>query len=177
MNQVGLHNPVEILKEAGRIVRMEILASPDVYSSWPPTGQELLTKKFEVPFSTETLLLSILTTSNKKTDRISRIVNSLAQDPIYNASVVKKRVLKLGLTVKRKTGSVGTIRWLNRFGHSIPYDEINATETGLAEEQLHSENDMCQTTSNLACLSHSFMIIMIKMLSLYTMSLYTKPME
>ena len=39
MNRVGLHDPVEILKEAGRIVRKEIFASPDVYSSWPPTGQ------------------------------------------------------------------------------------------------------------------------------------------
>ena len=39
MNRVGLHDPIEILKEAGRIGRKEILASPDVYSSWPPTGQ------------------------------------------------------------------------------------------------------------------------------------------
>ena len=39
MNRVGLHDPVEILKEAGRIGRKEILSSPDVYSSWPPTGQ------------------------------------------------------------------------------------------------------------------------------------------
>ena len=42
---------VKILKDAGRIVRKEILASSDVYSSWPPTGQELLAKKFEVPFT------------------------------------------------------------------------------------------------------------------------------
>ena len=39
MNRVGLHDLVEILKEAGRIVRKEIFAPPDVYSSWPPTGQ------------------------------------------------------------------------------------------------------------------------------------------
>ena len=92
INQVGLHDPVEILKKAGRIVQKEILASPNVYSSWPPTGKELLTKKFEVSFFTETLLLSILTSSNKKIGRISRIVNSLARDLIYNASVGKKRV-------------------------------------------------------------------------------------
>ena len=29
---------------------------------------------------------------------------------------------------------------MNRFGHSISYDEINATETSLAEEQLNNEN-------------------------------------
>ena len=131
------------MKEAGRIVRNEVIASPDVYSSWPPTGQERLNKKFELPFLTETLLLSILTSSNKKADRISRIVNSLAQDLIYNARVAKKRVPKyvqLGLTVKRKTGSVSTIRLLNRFGHCISYDEINATKTMLVEERLINEN-------------------------------------
>ena len=43
---------------------------------------------------------------------------------------------------------------MNRFGHSISYDRINATETTSAEEQLNNENarvDMCQTTFNLAC--------------------------
>ena len=77
VNRIGIDDPVELVKEAGRIVRKELLAFPDVYTSWPPHGQELLTKKFEVPFFTETLLLSILTSSNKKTDRSSRIVNSL----------------------------------------------------------------------------------------------------
>ena len=90
MNRARHHDPVEILNEAVRIVRKEILASPDVYSSWPPTRQELLTKKFEASFFTETLLLSVLISSNKKTHRISRIVNSLAQNLIYNVSVGKK---------------------------------------------------------------------------------------
>ena len=81
VNQVGLHDPVEILKEAGRIFQKEVLASPQVYSSWPRTRQELLIK---------TLLLSILTSSNKKTDKISRIVNSLTQGLIYNVSIGKK---------------------------------------------------------------------------------------
>ena len=48
--------------------------------------------------------------------------------------------MQLGLAVKRKTGSVITTRWLNRFGHSVSYDEINAIETRLAEEQLASQN-------------------------------------
>ena len=36
---------------------------------------------------------------------------------------------------------------------------------------------MCQTTSNLTFPSHLFMTIVTIMLSLYTMSLYTEPME
>ena len=43
MNRIRFHDPVEIVKEAGKIVQKEILASPDFYSSWPLTGQELPT--------------------------------------------------------------------------------------------------------------------------------------
>ena len=86
--------PVEILKEPGRTVRNEILTSPDLYISLSSGGQELLTKKFELPFFTETLILSILTSTNKKTDRISRIVGSLAQELIYSVSLGKKLLNK-----------------------------------------------------------------------------------
>lgn len=48
--------------------------------------------------------------------------------------------MQLGLSVKRKTGSVSVIRWLNRYGHCISYGEINATETKLAEEQVHIQS-------------------------------------
>ena len=89
MNRLRLHVPVEILKEPGRTVRDEILTSPALYISWSSGGQELLTKKFELPFFTETLILSIVTSTNKKTDRISRIVGSLAQELIYNVALAK----------------------------------------------------------------------------------------
>ena len=71
MNRVRLHDPLEISKEAGSIARKEILVF-NVYSSWPPIGQDMLTKKFEVPFFTETL------GTNKKTDKIPGIVKCLA---------------------------------------------------------------------------------------------------
>ena len=43
--------------------------------------------------------------------------------------------MQLGIYVKRKSGSVDLIRWLNRLGHTISYDEINSIETKLAEDQ------------------------------------------
>ena len=49
MNRVWLHDTIEILKEAGSIVQKEILASPDVGSSWSPSVPEMLTKKLEAP--------------------------------------------------------------------------------------------------------------------------------
>ena len=109
-----------------------------------PRNLKFLSSKRQLP--------SILTSSNKKIDRISRIVNYLAQDLIDNVSVGRKRVpnyAQLGLTVKWKTGSVITIRWLNRFGHSTMYDKINATETTLAEEHLNNENARRYVANNI----------------------------
>lgn len=71
------------------------------------------------------------------------MVNSLAQYLVYNVSIGKKRVPKhvqLGLAVKQKTESVITAHWLNRFDYSVLYDEINAIEKRLTEEQLASQN-------------------------------------
>ena len=108
----------------------------------PLQKKELLKNRFETPSYTETLLLDILSNNFSKTERNTRLVNSIAQDLLYNASNDRKRVPKhvqLGLSVKRITGSVSVIRWLNRYGHCISYDEINATETILAEEQVHMQ--------------------------------------
>ena len=77
-----------------------------------------------------------------KTKRTSRLVNSISQDLLCNASNGRKKVPKhvqLGLSVKRKTGSVSVIRWLSRYGHCTSYDEINATETKLARDQVHMQ--------------------------------------
>ena len=62
----------------------------------------------------------------------------------YNSSIGRKRTKKhveLGLCIKRITGFVDAVRWLNRFGHSISHDEINALETKLAEEQVNNQTN------------------------------------
>ena len=43
--------------------------------------------------------------------------------------------MQLGICVKRKSGSVDLILWLNCLGHTVSYDEINSIETKLAEDQ------------------------------------------
>ena len=142
MNKVRLYDPIGIVKEASRIIRKELLDYSQIYSEWLPTEKELLKNRFETPTYTETLLLGILSSNVSKTERSSRLVNLIAQDLLYNASNGRKRVSKhvrLGLSVKRKTGSVSVICWLNHYGHCISYDEIIATETKLAEEQVHMQ--------------------------------------
>ena len=151
-NKVRLYDPIEIVKEAGRIVRKELSNCPDIYTEWPPNEKELLKNRFETPSYTEALLRAILTSNASKTERSSRLVDSIAQDLLYNSSNGRKRVPKhvqLGLSVKRKTGSVNVIRWLNRFGHCISYDEINSTETKLAEEQAHSKTARAYVPNNI----------------------------
>ena len=53
-----------------------------------------------------------------------------------------KKHVELVLCIKRITGSVDAVRWLNRFGHSSSYDEINVLETKLAEEQVNNQTNM-----------------------------------
>ena len=43
--------------------------------------------------------------------------------------------MQLCVCVKRKSGSVDLIRWRNRLGHTVSYDEINNIEAKLAEDQ------------------------------------------
>eukprot|EP00794_Sanderia_malayensis_P013591 gene13591-14999_t len=49
-----------------------------------------------------------------------------------------KQVL-LSLCTKRKTGSKQLVRWLNKFGHSISYDEVSYLETSLANQQAEQQ--------------------------------------
>ena len=95
-----------------------------------------------IPPMLEKLLFTILSSKKDKTERKSRLVNSIAQDLIYNATCGEKKTLKhiqLGIALKRKTGSRKIIQWLNRFGHSLSYKEVNVVETHLAEEQSNHE--------------------------------------
>ena len=94
----------------------------------------------------------MLSSNFTKTEQNSRFANSIAQDLLYSASNGRKKVPKrvqLGLSVKWKTGSVSVIRWLNRYGHCISYDEINATETILAEEQVHMQTTRRYVPNNI----------------------------
>ena len=70
MNWVGLHDPVELLQNIARICSKGNLASPEVYSSWPPSGQKQMSNIFEVPFFTEKLHVQYSLSA-----RTSRIAN------------------------------------------------------------------------------------------------------
>ena len=141
--KLNLDSSLKKVKEIGRLIREELMNAPEIYSCWPPTEKELLQNEFEIPPFTEAFLISVLSAKGKKTERTSRLISSIAQDLMYNASTGRKRTKKhvqLAIATKRKTASISVIRWLNRFGHIISYDEVNAVETKLAEDQIRNVN-------------------------------------
>ena len=53
------------------------------------------------------------------------------------------------MLIKQTTGSRKVIKWLNRFGHSISYKEINIVETHLAETQTRIQDDRTYVPNNI----------------------------
>lgn len=127
-----------LVKDCAELVRKEIINLNNPFPNWPPTGNEVLSCKISIPKMLEELLLNIISSTNEKTPRKMRLINSIGQDLIYAATGGEKKTLKhiqLGVSIKRKTGSRNVIEWLNRLGHSISYKEVNVIETFFAEEQ------------------------------------------
>lgn len=129
-------NQSEIVSSCAKIIRKELLESEGDFSSWPPTECQLSSgSSLDLPL-TKLLVSSIL--SKTKSARNDRLTSSIVQDLLYNTTKGKVRTKKhvqLGVSIKRKTASVAVLRWLNRFGHSISYDEVNAIETKIARNQ------------------------------------------
>ena len=135
----GIENvrDVELVKKTAKLLRQELFNSPDVYSSWPPTEREVLSAKYITPPPAEAFLSTLLTSRGLKSSLLTRIINSLAQDLTYNASFGRKRVQKhvqLGICVKRKSGSLDLIRWLNRLG--TPFYTTKSTASKLSWQKI-----------------------------------------
>ena len=69
---------------------------------------------------------------------IHRLILSIAQDIIFasNKSVLTPKHIGIGVTVKHLTGSKEVVKLLNRFGHSISYEEVIKLEKSLVQETL-----------------------------------------
>ena len=127
----------ESLKEAALELRSSI-EKFDSQPSWPPDPQEFCQEKVTIPEPLQTFLTHLFSSNTPVSERINRLVTSLAQDIMYGVSRGRIKTVKhmqLGVFVKRKTGSKQAITALNRLGHSISYDEVNSLETAYAERQ------------------------------------------
>ena len=100
----------EIIVEAAKDIRNEIINYQSPFSNWPPTSQELVDESSNnLPELVTTFLTNVLTYRGQTSDNTMRIVNSLGQDLVYNCTHGKTKTKKhcqLGILVKRKTGKL-----------------------------------------------------------------------
>ena len=111
---------------------------------WPPEENQLLQGNFQTPELTKLLLTLVLSGKGKCTKRIFHLVHSIAQDLSFNSSVGTKRTKKyveICLRIKQIKGPVEAVCWLNCFGHSISFHEINALKTKLAGEHVNNQTN------------------------------------
>ena len=137
-------NQEDSVKLAAKLIKEEILNTPNTYTNWPPTAAELLQRKTTLPHLTEVFLKQILSsrTNQQLSTQRQNIFTSIGQDLIYNVTNTKRQTSKhalLSVCTKRRTGSKKMIRWLNMFGHGISYDEVAFVETTLAEDEIQNQ--------------------------------------
>ncbi|CAC5405828.1 unnamed protein product [Mytilus coruscus] len=69
---------------------------------------------------------------------------SLAQDLIYSVSKGYTKTPKhvaLAIYLKTQTGSSEIVKIINKFGHSVSYDQVEEIETSIAEQMIMNTED------------------------------------
>lgn len=130
----------EKIKETAIKLRSDIKSIEPLV--WPLSENQLLTLETALPESLSTFLSNLLSYNGKPGEKTQRYIQSFGQDLIYTISNGKTRTKKhvlLSFAIKRKTGSKDVIKWVNRFGHGISYDEVNVLETFLAEKAIYNQ--------------------------------------
>ena len=140
------------LKDVSDILREEICSMTSAFSKWPPSEQEITTKNASTPTLLRFFLENLLYSSDKQTHRRNRIISSIAQDLIYNATGGEFKTVnyvELGLCTKRKAGSKKLITRLNRLGDSTSYHDVNLVETHIAEEPIANVTTAAYVPNNI----------------------------
>ena len=94
--------------------------------SWPPHRNDLAPDKIEIPQSLRVFLETVMDT------RPTQLMNSVAQDIIYNVTAGRIRAVKsvlLPIIVKTLTNNTELIHILNCFGHGISYTLLMEAQT------------------------------------------------
>ena len=93
---------------------------------WPSQPNDHAPDKIEIPQSLRVFLETVMDT------RPTRLMNSVAQDIIYNVSAGRTCAVKsvlLPSLVKALTDNTEFIHILNRFGHGIRYTSLMEAQT------------------------------------------------
>lgn len=127
----------ELIRSAALLLRSIILAMPKTSSPAKTTAQTLKAASAEIP---EQLNLFFQTLYHglkplNDNDSVERKMIASSSDAIFNTtkgSVIPWKQISLGLGLSTLTGSKQVLRILNRFGHTISYDNAKAVETEFA---------------------------------------------
>ncbi len=132
----------EEIRHAAMTLRTEILAMPQTKTPTPTSVHTLKETSPPIPELTllffRTLIGGLqpeLGLNNTSRDSIERKALASASDAVFNCTRGTVRPWKhqsLGLGLGTLTGSKVVLTILNRFGHSISYDEVKRLETEIA---------------------------------------------
>ena len=103
------------IESTAKDIRKEILDHLKRFTKWPPFIDESYTSEVRIPPKLEKLLINLLSSKGKATERLSRLVQSIAQDVIYNTARETNRQLNhahLALNLKRKTRMIANILFI-----------------------------------------------------------------
>ena len=114
---------------------------------WPPQPDKLKNEYIPLPKSL-TNFLKVLLTGNTydsmPTSHIQRLIQSFGQDYIYAISRGTQKPAKhilLPWAVKSLTGNVELIKFVNRLGHGISYDQLEEMDTAYCLQKLTMEDE------------------------------------
>ena len=127
------------IKEVASLIRQDIKSFEGVFKEWPPETSKVRTENVTLPISLK-LLLQLILRSNpcKESDRLKRLIDSIGQDIIFNATSGRVKTVKhiqLGMFLKRKTGFKEIVICMTRLGHSLCNSELLELETNIAEKE------------------------------------------
>ena len=138
--------------KTAEIIREEIVKGPSSFLRWAPYAEEMDDKCVVMPVLLQLFIEIILSKNHPVSQRVSRMTNSIRQDIICNLTKGNQKTVKhvqLGIVRKRKTGSKFMINSLNRFGHSVLYDEVSNIETIFAEMQANEQSHQSLVPNNI----------------------------
>ena len=114
-----------------------------------PFALDLTTKKISLPTVVYNFLLWLIAEETEYDDitcqpvttkpDIERKVLSIGQDLLYNVSrgrTKNPKHVSLAMTVKNLTGSSQVVSLLNRFGHTVSYNELLHIESEIASKEI-----------------------------------------
>ncbi|CAC5360782.1 unnamed protein product [Mytilus coruscus] len=152
---VGKEDIVTSIFYAAKAIRNVISLDSKSNIPWPPTGESISENNIVIPDLLYNFLALLLTDDSKhasispskldiSSEVLHRRIMSLAQDLIYSVSKGYTKTPKhvaLAIYLKTQTGSSEIVKIINKFGHSVSYDQVEEIETSIAEQMIMNTED------------------------------------